>query len=112
MATLKQKKALAIMAENGGVASRAMLEAGYSPMTAQDPKKLTESRGYKELCAQHGLTPDLIIKSLTRDIKKKPQRRVGELRLGADILKMTGRGEGEGIIAVQVNISDDRSSFA
>lgn len=49
MATAKQKKALAIMAENGGVASTAMIEAGYSPQTAVTPGKLTNSKGFQEL---------------------------------------------------------------
>lgn len=49
MPTLRQKKAFKKAAENGGVVSRAMLDAGYSAMTAQDPKKLTDSKGWKEL---------------------------------------------------------------
>lgn len=53
MATIRQKKAVKALAENGGVVSRAMLTAGYSPMTAQDPKKLTDSDGFKELMGKY-----------------------------------------------------------
>lgn len=49
MATLKQERAIQIMAENGGNASRAMIEAGYSPVTAATPGKLTTARGFNEL---------------------------------------------------------------
>ena len=44
MATIRQKKALAKIVENGGNVSKAMVEAGYSPMTAKTPQKLTESK--------------------------------------------------------------------
>lgn len=47
--------AFKLMAENGGVASRAMEDAGYSKMTAVTPQKLTESKGFKELMDEHGL---------------------------------------------------------
>lgn len=47
--TLKQKKAIENMVENGGNVSRAMMDAGYSPATAKTPQKLTESKGFVEL---------------------------------------------------------------
>lgn len=37
------------MVENGGNMGKAMIEAGYSPMTAKTPSKLTKSRGWQEL---------------------------------------------------------------
>jgi hypothetical protein len=49
MATLKQKKAIKNMVENGGVVSSAMRDAGYSLATANTPQKLTESKGFEEL---------------------------------------------------------------
>ena len=42
MATLKQKAAIGKVIENRGNMGRAMLEAGYSPATAKNPKNLTE----------------------------------------------------------------------
>jgi hypothetical protein len=101
MATEKQKLAVEKMVENGGIVSTAMLEAGYSPATAKTPQKLTESDGFLELCNKAGLTDDLILESLTEDIKQKPQKRVEELRLAAKIKKMlTDRVEYQGSISV------------
>jgi len=53
MATIKQKKALDKVVENGGNISKAMVDAGYSPETAHTPQKLTESKGWKELVEQY-----------------------------------------------------------
>lgn len=47
--SIKQKKALAIMVENGGNVSKAMREAGYSPKTAKNPNKLTSSKKFNFL---------------------------------------------------------------
>lgn len=70
--------------------SRAMRESKlpYTIKTAKTPKKLTESRGFREVCEHYGLTDELILKSLSEDIEKKPQDRVAELRLGAQIKRM------------------------
>lgn len=85
MATAKQKKAIQKIVENHGNVSKAMREAGYADASAKNPKNLTESKGFKELCEDCGLTDDLIIKSLVEDIKMKPQNRKPELELGAKI---------------------------
>ncbi len=47
MSTIKQKRALQKMVENGGNVSQAMIQAGYAPATAKTPKKLTKSDGFK-----------------------------------------------------------------
>ena len=49
MPTIKQEKALEKMVENGGKASQAMREVGYSFNTAKTPQKLTNSKGWDEL---------------------------------------------------------------
>lgn len=93
MATERQRAALKKLVENGGKSvSRAMREAklpngekAYSDKTAINPNKLTESKGFKELCDECGLTDDLIINSLVEDIKLKPQNRIGELGLASKI---------------------------
>lgn len=74
MATLRQKKAVAILAEGGRSVSRAMREAGYSPKSATKPKKLTESKGFKELLDKY--LPDKLLAEkhkelLTIPLKKK-----------------------------------------
>lgn len=82
MATQKQKRALSKMVENGGIASKAMIDAGYSPNTAKTPQKLTDSSGFLELCEKNGLTDDLLINALIEDIRKKKGNRKAELELG------------------------------
>lgn len=49
MATLKQKQAIQNIVENHGNISRAMLDAGYDPTTAKNPKNLTENKGFQKL---------------------------------------------------------------
>lgn len=59
MATIKQKKAIDKLVENGGNISKAMRDVGYSPQTAKTPQKLTESKGWKELMDKY--LPDSLI---------------------------------------------------
>lgn len=95
MATNKQKMALGKVVENGGNISKAMVEVGYSMATAKNPKNLTESLGYKELCEEYGLTEQLIITSLVDDIIKKPGDRVSELLLASKLLGLLDRAKRE-----------------
>ena len=103
MATLKQKRAFDKVVENGGNVSRAMMDADYSINTANTPQKLTESKGYKELLKESGLNEELVAKSLVEDIEKKPQNRIGELRLASDVLGMT-KQEGDQSKTLVINI--------
>lgn len=109
MATIKQKIALEKLVENHGNVSQAMIEAGYDETTAKNPKNLTESKGFKELLDEKGLTPALVVESLVSDIKSKPGKRVGELGLGADILGLKQRKDT--IIPIQINFGADREEF-
>lgn len=86
MATLKQHKAAERMVENGGNVSKAMTQAGYMPKTAKNPKKLTESKGFKEIMRHYGLTDELVVSALVEDIKIKPAKRIRELEVGAKML--------------------------
>lgn len=88
MATVKQKKALEHLVENGGNVSKAMRDAGYTEATAKTPSKLLDSRGFIELMNSKGLTDDLIIESLVEDIRLKKGNRTPELTLA---VKMRGR---------------------
>lgn len=84
MATAKQRKAADKLVELGGNdMGRAMREAGYSAATAKTPQKLTESKGFLDLCNELGLTDNLIVQALADDIKSKPKQRVQELALAA-----------------------------
>lgn len=70
-----------------------MANIGYSKGITETPSMVTESRGFKLALAELGLTEDLITTSLVEDIKKKPQRRIQELKLGAEVLGMVKREE-------------------
>ena len=85
MATERQKKAVNNIVENGGIVSKAMRDAGYTDKTSKTPQKLTESKGFEEICKEYGLTDKMLVKALVEDIKAKPQNRIAELNLGTKI---------------------------
>lgn len=88
MATLKQKLALKKITENHTSISKAMLEVGYTAQTAHKPSNLTESKGFKELIAELGVTDE------------KLGIRLNE---GLDATKTTvmGKDSGEGFVDIQ-----------
>jgi hypothetical protein len=49
----KQKKAFLEVIAKGSDVKHAMIKAGYSPMTAHNPSKLTESQGWKQLMEEY-----------------------------------------------------------
>lgn len=61
MATLKQKKAIKNIVENHGNISRGMLEAGYDPTTAKNPKNLTTSKAWIQLMEDY-ISDDKLLK--------------------------------------------------
>lgn len=75
-----------------------LVSAGYDLTTAEaSPGRTIQQKGVKKELAKYGLTDKLITGSLVADIKKKPQKRLGELSLGADILGMKGNDNADGI---------------
>lgn len=110
MSTEKQKRAIEKMAENGGIVSKAMRDVGYSEQTAKSPNKLTDSKGFKELCEEAGLTDNFIVESLVEDIRLKPQNRKAELELGAKmkglLVDRIGNPDGSNIKFEIVNYGD------
>lgn len=88
MSTLKQKLAFKEITENRRPVSVAMRKVGYSHNSAVKPQNLTESKGWKELCEQAGLTDEFLLDALHEDIEKKPQNRKPELELA---FKVKGR---------------------
>lgn len=88
MATVKQRKAVQVLVGNGGNVTDAMRQADYSLNTYNTPQKLTESKGYKEVLEEYGLTEELVTTALVEDIKAKPKKRFLELSLGAELLQM------------------------
>ncbi len=104
MATMRQKMAVEALVANGGNVTAAMRKAGYTEATANTPQKLTESKGFEELCQEAGLTDDFILKALHDDIKQKPRRRSTELSLAADIRGLKKQKielGGEGLLALE-----------
>jgi hypothetical protein len=67
-----------------------LASVGYGKIV-QDPKRIIESVGFKKALREMGLTEELITMSLVDDIKAKPERRVQEIKLGAEILGMVKR---------------------
>ncbi len=117
MATLKQRKATELLAENSGKPiGQAMREAGYSVISSETPKKLTDSKGFREVAEEVGLTDNFIIRALQEDIANKPGERIGELNLAAKIKNMiTPVTQGNTTINnTQVNIGslEDRKAMA
>ena len=92
VSTGRQKKAAQIRSEQPEASDKSvLLQAGYEESTATVPTLITNSVGYRYELAKYGLTEELITSSLVEDIEKKPQKRVRELELGADILSMRKR---------------------
>ena len=79
--TVKQSRAINNLVENGGNVSRAMREAGYSPKTAKNPRKLTDSRAWTEKLGDY-LSEEFLLDALHTDIASKVGNRKSELELG------------------------------
>lgn len=59
---------------------------GYSKGVTETPKMVLETAGFKQALRELGLTEELITTALVNDINEKPKNRLGELRLGAELL--------------------------
>lgn len=110
MATLQQIAAVEKLVELRGTSvSRAMRESKlpYSPKTAKNPRNLTASKGFQEICEENGLTDAFLTKALFNDIKAKPKRREKELRLAFQIKQKLQSDDSKGNTYNQVNIYSD-----
>ncbi|MFB9654773.1 hypothetical protein [Pseudarthrobacter oxydans] len=112
MATVRQKLAAEKIVEKRGSVSAAMRAAGYTDASAKNPKNLTESKGFQELCDELGLTDEFLLSALVEDIKGKPGDRKPELELGFKVKgRMTEKkeitGKDGGAIAFVDMASDD-----
>jgi hypothetical protein len=61
-ASLRARKALKLVVENGGNVSKAMRDVGFSDAYAKNPHKLTNSKAYKDILEAAGVTDDAIAK--------------------------------------------------
>ena len=72
--TEKQIKAVDNLVEQRGSrqsVSKAMRDAGYAEKTAKNPKNLTESAGFNQLCENAGLSDSFLLQELHKDIMDK-----------------------------------------
>lgn len=72
MATQRQKKAIANLLENGGIVSKAMLDAGYTAATSKTPQKLTDSVAFRSMADR---IPDDLLEKVHLDGLKAKQFR-------------------------------------
>lgn len=86
-----------------------MRASGYSKASAKNPKNLTESRGFAQICEENGLTQSFVLKALVSDIKKKPTKRSEELRIAVDILGMKKQSPVNNILVI--NIPPDKKNM-
>lgn len=92
VASPRQKKAAKaiisnLQSEKPLPAGEVLRSIGYGKIS-NGPIRVLESPGFKQALRDLGLTEELITSSLVEDIKLKPQNRLGELRLGAEVLGM------------------------
>ena len=69
--TMKQKRAAKLAVENGGIISRAMREAGYSPATAKNPEKLTKSKTWEKLLDEYAPADETLTARLSEGLDAK-----------------------------------------
>ena len=74
-------RAVQKLVETKGNKSQALIQAGYSELSAKNPKQVMETKGFKQAMQELGLTDELLISSLVSDIKSK-ENRFNELQLG------------------------------
>lgn len=105
MATIRQKLAIKKIVENGGNARQAMKKAGYSPAMYNNPKRLTESKAFKE---NLGLLDDTrYLKELDKLAMAQDDKRAKLQAIDA-IFKLKGRYPKE---AIDLDISLQRQQL-
>lgn len=115
MATLQQKKAAenTVKIVRSGVKTtkgELVKSSGYSDDISRQPKRVLESKGYKEELAKYGLTEELIASALVADINKLPStKRLDHLKFGAELTGMTKKAPQN---AFQFNFSDDKRKYS
>lgn len=70
----RHKRVLANMVDNGGNMRKAIAKENYSKAVQDTPSKITETRSFKELMAEQGLTNEYLNECLKNDIDSKSQR--------------------------------------
>lgn len=85
--TMKHRQLARVTAEYGGVPG--MTKKKLAQLAGlKTAGQVFEAPGFKVALSEYGLTESLVAKALVADIKAKPQKRLGELSLAAEILGM------------------------
>lgn len=98
MATIKQKRVVKRILENRGMGvSTAMLEEGYSPNTAKNPKNLTSSNGWNELMEE--FLPDKLLAQKHQEMLNVPRkiRRYKKGELETETVELNHEAVGKGL---------------
>ena len=112
MATLRQKKAIDNVVENGGNVTKAMRDAGYAETTVNNPDNLTKSDAWLELMEAY-LPDDMLLGALSDDIEKKEGNRKAELELAFKLRgKMVEKTEGKIDLLVQTLTEEDKKHLS
>jgi len=112
MATLRQKKAIDNVVENGGNVTKAMRDAGYAETTVNNPDNLTKSDAWLELMEDY-LPDDMLLGALSDDIEKKEGNRKAELELAFKLRgKMVDKTEGKIDLLVQTLTEEDKKHLS
>ena len=111
MSTIKQKRVAKLLIDaaamdNPPTKGQILESAGYGKGVAKTPDRVLEAQGVKDALAEYGLTEELITTALVADIYNKENNRLGELKLGAEILGMTKR-EDSGNKTLIINVTSE-----
>ena len=98
--TARQKKAFKNIVENGGNKGEELVKAGYSKETAKSPKKVTDSRGWKELLSVY--LPDSDLAKKHKELLNAKQIRTISFNRRIDDETITEIIESEGFKVIKI----------
>lgn len=94
--TMRHKRVASIIADNDGSIkdmAQVLTRAGYSQTAIDNPQRVLQTKGFRQIADEVGLTKDFILKALQEDIAGKPLQRTGELALASKIHGMLDKSE-------------------
>lgn len=96
--TIRQKKVVRDLIENGGSMKAAMIKAGYSPEYAKNPKKFRETASFQELLEEN--LPDWLLTETHLELLEDKDRNI-RLRAMQEGYKIKAKYEPEAIKVIQ-----------
>ncbi len=100
MPTLRQRKAVKAIVENGGIVSKGMEAAGYTKATAKTPQKLTNSKGWAELLEE--ALPDSLLSKVHKKLLAKKEKIVVGVGNGYSEIRITGEPHSDTLRALEM----------